>query len=304
MRILVAGSKGMVGSALIPLLEAEGHEISRLVRSEGEAVDERHIHWDPMRGGVEAIELEDQQVVINLAGENIAAKRWSASQKEKLRASRVMGTKGLTDAFEKQLNPPQLLINASAIGIYGNRGEEVLSERSENGHDFLAELGQQWEGVTEKARQMGIRVVLLRFGVILSPNGGALAKMLTPFKMGVGGILGSGKQYMSWVTLDDVVAVIRYAINNDIMSGPYNVVSPNPVTNEEFTKTLGKVLNRSTFLSMPAFAAKVAFGEMADALLLASQRVIPKRLQESHYKFKHTKLEDALRHVLGLPDGQ
>lgn len=302
MNILMTGSSGLIGSALVASLKAEGHKITRLLSpgSSGGGPDTHR--WDPMSGGVDAIELEGHDAVVHLAGENIAKGRWTASKKRAIQDSRVLGTKGLCDALAKHLNPAKILISASAIGIYGNRGDETLTERSDLGTGFLAETAKLWEAAVEPARKKGMRIVHLRFGVVLSPKGGALKAMLLPFKMGLGGMVGDGKQYMSWVALDDAVEVIKKALEDEIYSGPYNVVSPNPVTNADFTKTLGKVLGRPTFAKMPGFGAKVLFGEMGDALLLGSQRVIPKRLKECWYEFKYPDLEPALRHLLGKPE--
>jgi hypothetical protein len=242
--------------------------------------------------------LEGLDAIVHLAGEPIASGRWNAIKKARIRDSRVQGTRLLCDALSHVSRPPAALICASAIGYYGDRGDEVLTESSSNGTGFLAEVCRDWEVATEPARQKGIRVVNTRFGVILSTGGGALAKMLTPFKMGVGGIIGSGRQYMSCISIDDCVGAIVHALNTNSLSGPVNVVGPAPVTNRVFTKTLGKILERPTIFPMPAFAARLAFGEMADELLLGSQRVEPKKLLESGYSFRQGDLETALRHVL------
>jgi uncharacterized protein len=294
MKILISGATGLVGSALAPFLTTGGHQVVRLGRGPSGKDD---IHWDPSRNVIDAAKLEGFDAVVHLAGENIAARRWNAEQKARIRDSRVQGTRLLAETLGKLQRPPRALIAASAIGFYGDRGDEVLNESSAAGTGFLADVCRDWEAATASAA--GIRVVNLRFGVILSPKGGALAQMLTPFRMGVGGRIGSGKQWMSWIALDDVIGAIHHALATESLRGPVNAVAPQAVTNREFTKTLGQVLHRPTFLPMPAFAARLALGEMADELLLASARVEPKTLLESNYRFVYGNLEDALRHLLG-----
>jgi uncharacterized protein (TIGR01777 family) len=298
MKVLVTGASGLVGSALVPFLTTGGHQVTRLVRSRPRA-DAAEVQWDPLTGSVDAAALEGLDAVVHLAGENIAAGRWTAEQKARIRDSRVKGTKTLCEALAGLSQPPSVLISASAIGYYGDRGEEVMHEDSAPGTGFLAEVCRAWEEATEPARQKGIRVVHARIGVVLSAAGGALAKMLTPFKLGAGGVVGSGTQYMSWVSLDDVVGAIHHVLCIDTLRGPVNLVAPHPATNYEFTKTLGQVLGRPTFFPLPAFAARVVFGEMADALLLASTRVVPTQLLATGYAFRHPDLAGALRHVLG-----
>ena len=295
MKILVAGASGLVGSALIPSLESDGAEINRLVRSSPKA---NEIEWHPNHGGIDATRLEGFDAIINLAGENIAEGRWTDEKKRKIRDSRVDGTHLLSEAIAKLATKPRVFLCASATGFYGDRDDEFLDETSDSGGGFLANVCRDWEGATESAAKAGVRVVNLRFGPILAREGGMLGKMLTPFKLGMGGKVGSGKQYMSWVAIDDVVGAIKLALSDESIHGPLNVVSPNPVTNEEFTKTLGEVLSRPTVMSIPAFAARLAFGEMADEMLLVSQRVAPKKLNEAGYQFKHPELESALRHYL------
>ena len=295
MKILVAGASGLVGSALIPSLESDGAEINRLVRSSPKA---NEIEWHPNHGGIDATRLEGFDAIINLAGENIAEGRWTDEKKRKIRDSRVDGTHLLSEAIAKLATKPRVFLCASATGFYGDRDDEILDETSDSGGGFLANVCRDWEGATESAAKAGVRVVNLRFGPILAREGGMLGKMLTPFKLGMGGKVGSGKQYMSWVAIDDVVGAIKLALPDESIHGPLNVVSPNPVTNEEFTKTLGEVLSRPTVMSIPAFAARLAFGEMADEMLLVSQRVAPKKLNEAGYQFKHPELESALRHYL------
>ena len=296
MRVLIAGASGLVGAALIPALEAEGTEVTRLVRS---AAGAGEIEWHPNNDQIDATQLEGFDAVINLAGENIAAGRWTDEVKRKIRDSRVNGTRLLSEAIARLKQRPGVFLCASATGIYGDRGDETLDEQSESGGGFLAGVCREWEMATEPAVQAGVRTVTLRFGPILAREGGMLAKLLTPFKMGMGGKVGSGKQYISWVAIDDVVNAIKLALNDASLRGPLNIVSPNPVTNEVFTKTLGHVLSRPTALAMPAFAVRLAFGEMADEMLLTSQRVIPKKLNNAGYEFLQPELEGALRKHLG-----
>jgi uncharacterized protein (TIGR01777 family) len=296
MNILVTGASGLIGSALIPLLTTDGHHITRLVRSQPRPGD-MAVQWDPARGSIDAGKLEGVEGVVHLAGEAIS-ERWTAEKKARIRDSRVKGTRLLCDTLAQLPTPPKVLVCASAIGYYGDRGAEVLTEESASGVGFLAEVCRAWEGATEPARQKGIRVVNLRFGVVLSTAGGALAKMLPPFRMGMGGILGSGKQYISWITLDDAIGAIRHALLTEPLQGPANAVAPQPVTNEEFTKTLGKVLGRPTLVPLPAFAARLMFGEMANELLLASARVQPAKLRATEYTFRYPDLEAGLRHLL------
>lgn len=298
MNILVSGSTGLVGTALITTLTTAGHEVIRLVRVKSRTPSKEIIGWDPVASYIDAAGLEGLDAVVHLAGEPIASGRWNADKKHRIRDSRVQGTRLLCESLSHTSRPPATLICASAIGYYGDRGDEVLTESSACGTGFLAEVCRDWESACDPARQKGIRVVNARFGVILSTKGGALARMLTPFKMGAGGIIGSGRQYMSCISIDDAIRAIAHALNTTSVTGPLNVVGPTPVTNREFTKTLGKVLGRPTIFPMPAFAARLAFGEMADELLLGSDRVEPQKLLESGYTFQHADLETALRHVL------
>ena len=296
MKIAIAGASGLVGSALIPILQSDGNQITRLVRSSPKAGE---IEWHPNQDEVSTQSLQGFDVIINLAGENIAGGRWTDEQKRKIRDSRVNGTHLLSEAIAKMSSKPKTFICASATGIYGDRDDEVLNEQSESGGGFLAGVCREWEKATEPANKAGVRVVNLRFGPILARDGGMLSKLLTPFKMGMGGKVGSGKQHISWIALDDAVSAIKLAIDRQTIHGPLNVVSPNPVTNEEFTKTLGHVLNRPTALAMPAFAARLAFGEMADEMLLASQKVMPKKLTSAGFQFQYPQLEAAMRKYVG-----
>ncbi len=298
MKILVSGSTGLVGSALVPFLTTGGHDVVRLVRSVPSA-GSGDVAWSVSQGTIDTAGLAGVDAVVHLAGENIAAGRWTAKQKARIRDSRVEGTRLLCETLAAMDDPPKTLVCASAIGFYGDRGDQVLDEDSDPGTSFLCDVCREWEAACEPARQRGIRVVNLRIGVILTPAGGALAKMLLPFKMGVGGIVGNGRQFWSWISLDDVVGAIHHALTTESLSGPVNGVAPNPVTNREFTKTLGSVLRRPTIFPMPAFAARLALGEMADELLLSSTRVVPKKLQQSGYEFRHADLTAALKHVLG-----
>jgi uncharacterized protein (TIGR01777 family) len=298
MNILVSGSTGLVGTALIPAFTGSGHEVVRLVRSKSRSPSKELMGWDPEANYIDAAGLAGLDAIVHLAGEPIASGRWNALKKARIRASRVRGTQLLCEALAHTATPLPVLICASAIGFYGDRGDEVLTEASGGGKGFLAEVCRDWEAATKPAQQRGIRVVNLRFGVILSAQGGALAKMLTPFKMGLGGVVGSGRQYMSCIAIDDVVGAIQHSLTNASLAGPVNLVGPTPVTNHEFTKTLGKVLGRPTVFPMPAFAARLAFGEMADELLLSSGRVEPIKLQASGFQFRHPDLAAGLRHVM------
>jgi uncharacterized protein (TIGR01777 family) len=243
--------------------------------------------------------LEDMDAVVHLAGENIASGRWTAERKRRIRDSRVRGTRLLADSLARLKEPPKVLVCASAIGYYGNRPEETVNEDSSSGSGFLPEVCREWEKATKPAEESGIRVVGTRFGIVLSPSGGALAKMLLPFRLGAGGKIGSGQQYMSWISLDDAIGAIDHALVTESLAGAVNVVAPRPVTNSEFTKTLGQVLRRPTLFPMPAIAARLLLGEMAEELLLASIRVEPARLLATGYKFRHPDLEGALRQLLG-----
>lgn len=296
MRVLISGATGLVGTALGEALASAGHSVSPLVRP-GRPAGPGSVRWDPAGGEFDAA-AAGAEAVVHLAGESIASGRWNDRRKEALRSSRVAATRKLVAGLGRMQQKPAVLVSASAIGYYGDRGDEELTEDSPPGRDFLAGLAVEWEAEAARAEAHGIRVVLVRFGIILSPRGGALGRMLLPFRMGVGGRLGSGKQWMSWVSLPEVTAIIRHAIESPAVRGPVNAVAPHPVRNAEFTRTLGRVLGRPTILPAPAFALRLVLGEMADALLLSSQRIFPKRLAASGYQFRHEQLEAALREVL------
>ncbi len=300
MNVLVSGSTGLVGTAVVKSLTADGHRVTRLVRTSG-ASGAAAITWDPVAKRLPTPALEGLDAVVHLAGENIAKGRWNAAKKGKIRDSRVLGTRVLCEALSKLVEPPKVLISASAIGYYGSRGDRVMREESRPGDDFLAEVCRDWEAATKPAEARGIRVVHLRIGVVMAREGGALHKMLTPFQLGAGGLIGSGQQYVSWVALDDVAGMVQHALVTDSLAGPVNAVAPSSVTNHEFTKTLGRVLKRPTVFPMPKPVVQAMFGEMGDALLLSSTRVEPTRLVESGYAFRYPELEGALRHILGRP---
>jgi len=301
MKVLVTGSTGLVGTALLNELARDRHTVCRLIRPSstvvGGAKQGFDVAWNPSTGELGGAGV-GADAVVNLAGASIAGGRWTKARKELLRTSRIDTTRALVGALGKMDARPRVLVSASAIGIYGDRGDELLTEDSKPGSDFLAGLARDWEAEALKAEALGIRVVLARFGIILAQQGGALAKMLLPFKLGVGGSLGSGKQWMSWITLDDVVAIIRLTIENGAMRGAMNVVAPQPVQNGEFTKVLAKVLRRPGLFPAPALALRLALGEMADALLLSSQRVTTEKLQQFGYRFRFPELSSALQSVL------
>jgi uncharacterized protein (TIGR01777 family) len=298
MKILISGATGLVATALIPTLMEKEHEIFKLVRKTPKAEDE--IQWDAERGFAEGeqAKLENFDAVIHLAGDNVASENWSDEKKRKIRDSRVVGTRVLVDALKQTKNPPKHFISASAVGFYGDRKDEVLTEDSPKGVGFLPEVCDSWEQEAKRAEDFGTRVVCMRIGVVLAKEGGALEKMLTPFKFGVGGVVGSGEQWMSWIALDDIVSIINFFLENPQTSGSYNLTAPDPATNQEFTKTFGKVLSRPTVLPIPEFAIKLMFGEMGETLLLQGCRVLPKRLEEAGYDFQYKNLEEAFRHVL------
>lgn len=296
MKILISGASGLVGSALIPKLKESGHQILTLSRKASDNAGE--VNWDPLKEIEDINKLEGVETVIHLAGESVGDSRWTEEKKHKIRDSRVIGTKILCDALLKLEEQPKTFISASAVGIYGNRDNEIITEESTHGTDFLAKVGLEWEAASNPLKGNGVRVVYTRIGIVLSKKGGALEKMLLPFKLGLGGKLGSGNQYMSWIAIDDVVNAIEFIISNDSLSEAINLTAPKPVTNKEFTKTLGEVLSRPAIIPVPAFALKIAFGEFAEIALLAGQQVIPKKLQDAGYKFLFEDIESALRHLL------
>ena len=294
MKILVSGMSGPIGGELLPALVVSGNKVTRLVRRPPQSSDE--IRWDPMRSIVPET-VSGFDAVIHLAGESIVG-RWTSEKKARMVDSRVQGTGHLAEALARASRKPQVLITASAIGYYGDRGEETLTEESGPGTNFLAGLCRQWEAATGAATQAGIRTVQVRIGVMLSTKGGALPKMLTPFKLGLGGRIGSGRQYLSWISIDDVVGAILYALNAGQVRGPVNATAPNPATNSEFTRSLAEVLHRPAIFPMPTFAVRALFGQMGDELLLASARVLPSKLQASGYQFRRPELKTALMSLL------
>jgi uncharacterized protein (TIGR01777 family) len=302
MKILVSGSHGLVGMAIGKALVEDGHQVVRLVRQKLD-FGAPEIEWHPNQGRIDAQRLEGIDAVIHLAGESIASGRWTDEKKRAIRDSRVAGTTLLSNTLAQLSRPPSVFLCASAIGYYGNRGDEVLSEASTPGDDFLASVCVEWERATRPASEKGIRTVNARFGIVLDARGGALAQMLTPFRMGIGGRFGDGRQWMSWIALEDVIAGLKFLLLDATTQGPVNFVAPNPVTNADFTRTLGRVLSRPTFFPIPAFGARLAFGEMADALLLSSQRVDPAVLEDRGFPFYWPTLEPALNHLLELQRG-
>jgi len=301
MKILVTGSSGLVGTALVSALARGEHTVCRLVRPQsagGEAAKEGFVvSWNPATGELGGAGV-GADAVVNLAGASIADGRWTAQRKALLGSSRIDTTRALVGALTKMNARPSVLVSASAIGYYGDRGDETLTEDSKPGGDFLAGLAQEWEAEALKAEALGIRVVLPRFGIILAREGGALPKMMLPFKIGVGGKLGSGRQWMSWVTLEDVIGILRFAIENPPVRGAINIVSPQPLQNVEFTKVLAKAMRRPALFPAPTFALRLALGEMADALLLSSQRVLPRAIEKLGHRFLHSDLPTALKSLV------
>jgi uncharacterized protein (TIGR01777 family) len=298
-RVLVSGVSGPIGAALVPSLEASGARIARLMRASSGAsptTAAETVRWDPAQP-ISPDAVSGFDAVVHLAGESIVG-RWTASKKAKIHESRVVGTRHLAQALAQARNKPQVFVCSSATGYYGDRGEEILNERSAPGKGFLSDVCREWEAATQPAAEAGIRTVQIRTGVVLSPKGGALGKMLMPFKMGVGGRIGNGGQWMSWIDVQDLVGAIHHILKTDLLHGPVNLVAPKPVTNSEFTKTLASVLSRPAFLPMPAFAVKLAFGEMGETVLLGSQRVEPTQLVTSGYPFRFSSLRASLDHIL------
>lgn len=304
MKILVSGSSGLVGSALIKALAQQGHTACRLVRpASGAAAGvpgalATNVRWDPPSGEFDFAAAEGAEALVHLAGAAIAAGRWNAARKRLLRSSRVDATRHLVRALGKLSRPPRVMVSASAVGYYGSRGDDELTEESAPGNDFLALLARDWEAEAARAAEFGARVAVVRFGVILAREGGALPRMLLPFRLGLGGRLGPGKQWMSWLTLAEALGIIRCALENAQARGPINAVAPNPARNAEFTAALGRALRRPAFFPAPAMALRLALGEMAEALLLSSQRVLPKKLESLGYRFRHAELAPALEAVL------
>src|SRR5262245_3518152 len=293
MKVLVTGASGRIGSGVVKRLADNGDTVFQLTRSKSKPPP----RWDPATGLIDFGKGLSFDAVVHLAGESIAG-RWTAERKRWIRDSRVQGTRLLCEALARLPQPPRVLLCASAIGIYGNRSDEVLDESSTSGAGFLAEVCREWEAATLSAAEKRIRVVNLRLGIVLTPKGGALKAMLWPFRLGVGGRVGNGQQYLSWITLGDVERAADHALRCDQLQGPLNLVAPTPVTNQEFTRTLARALNRPACLPMPGFVARTLFGKAADALLLASARVLPTRLRETGFQFEHPDLESALRELL------
>lgn len=298
--VAITGATGLIGSALVDALRRDGVEVRPVVRREPRPAS-GEIQWDPDSGWLDSALLEGVRAVVHLAGEPIG-ERWSPAKKDRIRSSRVEGTRLLSESIASLTLRPRVLVSASGIGYYGDRGDIRLDEGSGPGSDFLGRAGQAWEAATGPAEAAGVRVVRMRFGVVLHRAGGALARMLLPFRLGLGGTLGSGDQWMSWIALADLVDAIRFGITNDGMRGAVNAVAPEPVTNREFTRTLGRVLHRPALLRVPSIALRLVYGEMADATLLASQRAVPNRLLRAGFDFRYPVLEDALRAALGPPD--
>ncbi len=298
MQVAITGSRGLVGSALVRVLTAGGHRVMRIVRG-GDTGPGPSVRWSVERGIEDPAPLAGLDAVVHLAGESIAAGRWTRERKAEIRRSRVEGTSGLASSLARLDRPPPVFIAASAVGIYGDRGDEILDEESAPGRGFLADLGRDWEAAAAPLAAAGVRVVHLRFGIVLSRDGGALARLLPLFRLGAGGVIGNGRQVMSWIGLDDVVAVVLHAIATAGLAGPINTVAPGAVSNAEFTRILARVLGRPALLPVPAAVLRLVYGELAEEALLASQHVVPARLLSSGYRFLHAELEPALVHVLG-----
>lgn len=301
--VAISGATGLVGKALSGLLQSQGSKVIALTRREGSNYD-NSILWDPEKGILNPSRLESVDTVIHLAGENIAGGRWNATMKNRILNSRVHGTRNIVASLGRIEKRPRTLISASAIGYYGDRGEKILDESAAAGDGFLADVCQKWEAEAMAAEKLGIRVVCVRVGVVLSPKGGALTKMLVPFKLGAGGIIGSGRQYWSWIGLHDLTRIFAFCASNTDLSGPVNAVSPNAMTNHDFTKVLGQVLHRPTVFPLPGFMARVMLGEMADELLLSSTRVVPGKLQKAGFEFHQPGLKECLEFELGEGAGE
>jgi uncharacterized protein len=296
LRVAITGASGMLGSMLAPALTTGGHRVVRMVRR---AAGPGEIRWDPEGGGVDPESLRGIDAVVHLAGENIAGKRWTEARKRQLVTSRITPTRLLAEAMARAPEGPRILVSASAIGIYGDRGEDLLAESSAPGTGFLPELVTAWEDTTRPAADAGIRVVLIRTGLVLTPAGGLLQRILLPFRLGLGGNLGDGSQWMSWISADDQVGVMHHALTSEAVRGPVNSVAPEAVRNKAFTAALGRVLHRPTFVTVPKMALRLAVGEIADEAILASARVLPAALERTGYPFRHSELGAALAHLLG-----
>lgn len=297
MKVLVTGSSGLVGSHLLPLLKSKGHAVTRLVRSKEKSSAGDAVYWNPDEGEIDSAGLEGHDAVVHLAGENIAG-RWTEEKKARILESRVKGTELLMDALTGLKSKPGVVVAASGVGYYGDRGGEVLTEESPQGKGFLAHVSGRWESALDIGKGAGIRVVKLRIGMVLSTEGGALKQMLIPFKLGIAGRIGSGKQYWSWISMEDITEGICFLLEAKDADGPVNMVSPDTVTNEEFTKALASALNRPAFIPLPELAARAVFGEMADELLLSSARAVPVKLTELGYNFRSPVLAKTLRKIL------
>jgi uncharacterized protein (TIGR01777 family) len=298
LKILVTGATGFIGQRIVVALAKQRHEVLRLTRGAGDPSDPRIFHWDPEKGEIDPRAVEGLDVVIHLAGENLSAKRWSPAFKAQILDSRVKGTRLLLAEIAKQAVKPKVFLGAGAIGYYGVHGAEELSESSAGGSDFLAQVCQAWEVETKQAEGLGMRLVQMRLGMVLGSEGGALKKMLLPFQLGLGGKIGRGDQYYSWISIDDLVKAVLFFLDDPAASGVYNCVAPNPVTNAQFTASLARAVSRPAFFPMPAFAARLAFGEMADALLLGGQRVSPSRLKSAGFKWEHPFIGEALNKIV------
>nr|MBA2600818.1 TIGR01777 family protein [Actinomycetota bacterium] len=300
MKVLITGASGLIGQALVHALEKRGDETVPVTRSASAA--DRAVRWDPQRGELDPGDVSGYDAVVHLAGEGIGDKRWTETHKARVLDSRVRGTTLLTESLAEVDRPPAVLVSASAVGFYGHRDDEVLTEQSEGGDDFLSDVCRQWEEATQPARDAGIRVATIRTGLVMTPEGGIFPRTLLPFRLGVGGRLGPGSQWWPWITLQDEIAAILYVVDNDGLSGPVNLSAPNPVTNAEFTRTLARVLRRPGVFSVPSAALRLILGEeMASELLLVSQRVLPRKLLDGGFAFAEPRLEPALRNMLGKP---
>jgi uncharacterized protein (TIGR01777 family) len=303
MHVLVSGARGLIGSSLVPHLQKAGHRVTRLTRAPAPASPDA-VPWDPAAGWIEVGKLEGIEGVIHLSGEAILG-RWTPEKKRRVRDSRVASTRLLAESLAALKTRPRVLVCASASGYYGDRGDELLNEDSAPGTGFLADLCREWEAAATPATDAGIRVVPVRIGLVLAPNGGLLGPMLLPFQLGLGGPLGDGRAWWSWIAIEDVVQAFRFAMERDDLRGAINAVAPAPVTNAEFTRVLGRILERPTMLRVPRFALRVLFGEeAAREAMLASGRLVPARLQANGFRFEFPELEAALRHELAKPDGK